>query len=111
MLSLKLNDEEFVQHLMATHSISTVSLTKGESGSDLFTKQGCFRSKPQEAIKVVDSVGAGDAYAAMLAAGMLNNWQPDEILERASLFASRICEIKGAIPESPSFYRPFRPLF
>jgi fructokinase len=111
MMALKINDDEFVQHLMATHSISTVSLTKGELGSELFTNQGCFSSEPAEAIKVVDSVGAGDAYAAMLAAGMLRNWQPEEMLEQTSLFASRICEIKGAIPESPSFYEPIRPLF
>jgi len=111
MLSLKINNDKFVQHLMETHSISTVSLTKGELGSELFANQGRFSSEPAEAIKIVDSVGAGDAYAAMLAAGMLKNWQPEEILERASLFASRICEIKGAIPDSASFYEPFKSLF
>jgi fructokinase len=111
MLSLKLSNDDLVYHLMETQSISTVSLTKGESGSELFTNQGCFNSEPAEAIKVVDSVGAGDAYAAMLAAGLLEKWRPEEILERASLFASRVCEIKGAIPDSASFYEPFKALF
>ena len=111
MLSKKIDNDTFVHHLMETHSIRTVSLTKGELGSELFTNQGCFSSEPAEAIRVVDSVGAGDAYAAMSAAGMLENWQPEEILNRASLFASRICEIKGAIPDSASFYDPFKSLF
>jgi fructokinase len=111
MLSLKVSNDDLVYHLMETHSISTVSLTKGESGSELFTNQGCFNSEPAEAIKVVDSVGAGDAYAAMLAAGLLEKWRPEEILERASLFASRVCEIKGAIADSASFYEPFKALF
>jgi fructokinase len=111
MLSLKINNDEFVYHLMETHSIHTVSLTKGELGSELFTNQGCFSSEPAEAIRVVDSVGAGDAYAAMLVAGLLKKWQPEKILDRASLFASRICEIKGAIPDSASFYEPFKSLF
>jgi fructokinase len=111
ILSSKLGDDDFVNHLMETHSIRAVSLTKGESGSDLFTDQGRFSSKPAEAIAVVDSVGAGDAYAAMLAAGLLKRWQPEEILERASLFASRVCEIKGAIPDSASFYQPFKAFF
>jgi fructokinase len=111
MLSLKINNDEFVDHLMATHSIHTVSLTKGKSGSELFTNQGRFNSEPAEAIKVVDSVGAGDAYAAMVAAGLLEKWRPEDILERASLFASRVCEIKGAIPDSASFYEPFKALF
>jgi fructokinase len=111
MRSLKMEIKQFVHYLMETHSIQTVSLTKGEQGSDLFTNQGSFSADSADIIKVVDSVGAGDAYAAMLAAGILKNWQPQEILERAALFASRICEIKGAIPESSSFYEPFKPLF
>jgi fructokinase len=111
MLSLKESRDDLVYHLMEKHSISTVSLTKGEAGSDLFTDQGALTSEPAEAITVVDAVGAGDAFAAMLAAGFLKKWRPAEILERASLFASRICEIKGAIPESASFYEPFRFLF
>jgi fructokinase len=110
MLFLNMNKNELVDHLMEKYSISSVSLTKGESGSELFTEQGCFDSEPAEAITVVDSVGAGDAYAAMLAAGLLKNWRPEEILERALLFASRVCEIKGAIPESESFYEPFKAL-
>jgi fructokinase len=111
MWSLKMKNEKFVHYLMETHSIRTVSLTKGELGSELFTNHGSFNSDSADIIEVVDSVGAGDAYAAMLAAGILKNWPPQEILERASLFSSRICEIKGAIPESSSFYEPFKPLF
>jgi fructokinase len=106
-----MKDDEFIHHLMETHSISSVSLTRGEDGSELFTDQGCFSSKQVKAVTVVDSVGAGDAYAAMLAAGFLKKWRTEEILERASLFASRVCEIKGAIPDSASFYEPFKTFF
>jgi fructokinase len=109
--SKKMNDDVFVHHLMETHAIRSVSLTKGEAGSELFTDQGCFRSKPAEAVTVMDPVGAGDAFAAMLAAGLLKKWRPQEILERASLFAARVCEIKGAVPDSASFYEPFKALF
>ncbi len=111
MLSIKKDSDACIQSLIEKYGLHTVSLTKGELGSELFTKQGSFSSNSIKAIKVVDSVGAGDAYAAMLAAGILKNWPPEDILERASLFSSRICEIKGAIPESPLFYQPFRPLF
>ena len=111
VLSSKINNDELVYRLMETRSISSVSLTKGELGSELFTNQGCFKSEPAEAIKVVDSVGAGDAYAAMLAAGLLKKWRPNDILERASLFASRVCQIKGATPDSTTFYEPFKPFF
>jgi len=111
LLAAKGIKDAFVQHLMETFSIRTVSLTNGELGSEWFTNHGRISAGSTGAIKVVDSVGAGDAYAAMVAAGLLKNWPPQEILQRASLFASRICEIKGAIPESATFYEPFKPLF
>lgn len=111
MLSYRASNDDFVRHLMETFSIHTISLTEGEAGSELFTNLGRYISEPAEAITVVDSVGAGDAYAAMFAAGLLAKWHPEELLERASLFASRICEIKGAIPDSASFYQPFKALF
>ena len=111
MLPLESTNDAFVHRLMETHSIHTVSLTKGELGSELYTNQSCFSSEPAEAIQVVDSVGAGDAYAAMLVAGLLKKWQPQKILARASLFASRVCEMKGAIPDSASFYEPFKSMF
>ena len=111
MLSIKKDNHQCIQYLIKEYALNTLSLTKGELGSELFTEKGSFSSNSMKAIKVVDSVGAGDAYAAMLAAGILKNWQPQDIMERASLFSSRICEIKGAIPESPFFYQPFKPLF
>lgn len=111
MLSVNEADEALVQYLIEEYSLNTVSLTKGSSGSELFTGQGSFSSQKAEDVRVADSVGAGDAYAAMIAAGMLKKWQPQEIIRQAALFASRVCEIKGAISESASFYEPFRRLF
>jgi fructokinase len=124
---LKLNQEEFeklkqikmfegdcrgfVQYLMESCPLDFVSLTSGDRGSELFTPSEYHRTDPAKVASAADTVGAGDAYAAMLAAGILRNWHPEEILQRASRFASRICKIKGAIPESPSFYKPYTPLF
>jgi fructokinase len=111
MLSVNEEQEAFVRYLIEEYALNTVSLTKGSAGSELFTSRGSSFASTAEAVKVIDSVGAGDAYAAMMAAGILKKWQPPEILRQAARFASRVCEIKGAIPESASFYEPFRPLF
>lgn len=111
LMSFDQNHHTFIQYLIETYSLDMVSLTKGNMGSELHTNKGWLSAHPVEGIRIVDSVGAGDAYAAMLAAGILRDWQPEKILQQASLFAARICEIKGAIPDSPSFYEPFRPLF
>lgn len=111
MVASNQGDDEFINHLMQTYAIQVVSLTKGASGSDLFSEKGRFSFTPTEPVAVVDAVGAGDAYAAIVAAGLLKAWSPEKILAQASRFASRICEIKGAIPDSTSFYEPFYPLF
>jgi len=111
ILSKTMTNEQFVRHLMETYSVGTLALTKGELGSELFTDNGRFSSEPAGAIRIVDPVGAGDAYAATLAAGILRKWPPEKILAQASLFAARICEIKGAIPDSASFYEPVKVLF
>jgi len=57
---------------------------------------------------MVDTVGAGDGFAAMLAAGMLLGWSLKATLTRATEFASRICGVKGAIPDGADFYTTCR---
>jgi fructokinase len=59
-------------------------------------------------IQVVDTVGSGDAYAAMLAAGILDGKPPGTIISEATWFSGRICTIGGAIPASPRFYDDFK---
>jgi len=111
LMSFDQNHHTFIQYLIETYSLDMVSLTKGDKGSELYTHEGYFSTDKVAGINVVDSVGAGDAYAAMLAAGILKDWPPAEAIQRASMFAACICEIRGAIPDSSSFYEPFKPLF
>jgi fructokinase len=103
-------DDGFMQYLMDTYPLEVISLTKGDRGSEMYTPNGFFEVATTKIENVIDSVGAGDAYAAMLAAGLLGKWQPETILQRATAFASHICKIEGAVPESASFYEPFRPM-
>jgi fructokinase len=58
---------------------------------------------------VVDTVGAGDAYTAILATGILDRWPPKTILKRATEFAGAVCTLQGAIPEDSAFYDPYLP--
>lgn len=98
----------FTRHLMSEYSLSIVAVTKGDDGSELYTTEGCSVAAPAPVESMVDTVGAGDAYAAMLAAGLLKKWEPQKTLSMAAVFASRICTIKGAIPESSAFYEPIQ---
>ena len=110
ILQYKKNPDTFMQYLMDTYPLEVISLTKGDRGSEIYTPTGCVRVGTTKIENVVDSVGAGDAYAAMLASGLLKKWQPETILRRATAFASQICQIEGAIPESELLYKPFTPI-
>lgn len=101
-------DDEFILFLMDKFALNAIAITKGDKGSELYTKTGRFHSETNRVSSIVDTVGAGDAYSAMLAVGIIKGWKPDRTLSMASMFASRICEIRGAIPESRKFYDPVK---
>jgi len=108
MLSLKGSSDDCISQIMESYAIDMVSLTCGSGGSYLFSRNaGCCYAAPESGITIKDTVGAGDGYSAMLCAGLLLGWKPQKIVEKASHFASRICEIEGAIPEQDSFYGKF----
>ncbi len=100
------DNDAFIHFLMDRYTLKMVAVTGGDKGSALFTKDGCFHSKISRVASIIDTVGAGDAYSAMMVIGLIKAWEPDRLLSMASMFASRICEIRGAVPESREFYEP-----
>ncbi len=105
------NTDKCVSSLLDDFNIRMISLTGGSSGSTLITPDGSFTAEPDHSITVKDTVGAGDAYSAIVAAGFIRGWEPRRILDIATRFSTRICTIEGAIPEDLSFYSEFRKLF
>jgi fructokinase len=53
-------------------------------------------------------VGAGDAYAAILCLGFINDWDLKKINKTANDFAGRIVMISGALPENDKLYNEFK---
>lgn len=111
MLNMKEAPDPFIDHIKKKWNIEWVALTKGGEGSTLYTNNGKFSALPEKHIKFESSVGAGDAYASVIALGYINNWPPEKTLKHASNFASAICTQKGAVPESSDFYASFLTLF
>lgn len=111
---LKLNEEELqecmrmrgvggepsavIRLMMAKLSLNMVALTKGDLGSELFTPEDSSFAVAEAVEQMVDTVGAGDAFAAMLSIGILKKWPLQRTHRMAAEFASRICIIEGAIP-------------
>jgi fructokinase len=111
LMTFENNNRNFVRHLLDSYGLDTLSLTKGHEGSTLYTQNGHFTIDAVKPKMVVDSVGAGDGYAAILAAGLIKNMPPEIIIQNAAAFASSICGIKGAIPGAETFYEPFQAIF
>ncbi|MBC2744387.1 MAG: hypothetical protein HGJ93_15430, partial [Desulfosarcina sp.] len=97
--------------LMETFKISAVALTRGSRGSTFYSRGAEINSPAVPGTAVVDTVGAGDGYAAILAAGYILQIPWEETISQASRFAARICGIPGAVPDNEMFYDDFRPLW
>lgn len=99
-----------VTFLQEDYEIGSICITKGDKGSE-FYETGNFESFASPVAKVKslkDTVGAGDAFSAMLTAGLMAGWHKQNILKKASEFAAGICEIPGALPRNKEFYQPFK---
>jgi fructokinase len=112
---LKLNDEELVrlanmlgaagstvsQHsdwFIRNYELKMLILTCGAEGSRIFA-DGKEHFCPSKKIEVVDTVGAGDAFTAMVVVGLLTGLPIDTINERASEIAAFVCTQNGATPK------------
>ncbi len=102
---LKLNDEEWpvVQQLTDTTSpeqlldafeLEMVAVTQGEEGAGIHFREGSHLA-PAASVPVVDTVGAGDAFCAALAAGLLAKADPSKILSVACDAGAAIVQQRG----------------
>ena len=103
------NPENQVRELMARFDIMQVVITCGEAGAWQVNRDGkkVETVARSSAIRLVDTVGAGDGFASVWILGALLRWPMAKTLERANAFAAAICEIRGALPDHADFYIPF----
>lgn len=96
--------------LQKQFALEKLLVTCGGQGAWLLDTSGEFlRTGPvRAAASLVDTVGAGDAFAAVFIIGLLHEWPPALTLERANHFAAALCGIRGGAPEDHDFYVPFR---
>jgi fructokinase len=101
-------DSDSALEFIGRHNLDGVILTHGGEGAEILTAGGeHVRATPEAGIDVVDTVGAGDAFASVILLGLASGWPLQQMLERAQAFASRIVGRRGATVSDPAFYRPF----
>lgn len=88
--------------------LDTLVVTLGEQGAIAYNKNHHFVGvKPSASVAVVDTVGAGDAFCAILLLGINQCWALPDTLERAQAFASAMVGQRGATVTRREFYRDF----
>lgn len=107
MFNLSGDVERQIVALAERHQLQAVAYTRGEHGSLLYAG-GSWSVHPGISTNVVDAVGAGDAFTAAMALGLLAGWELDLINQRANEVASFVASCAGATPPLPERLRsPF----
>lgn len=86
--------------------LKCVACTRGERGSILFSG-GIWSDQPGTPVRVVDAVGAGDAFTAVMTVGLLSGVPVDLINRHATEVAAYVCSQAGATPKLPEELRTF----
>jgi fructokinase len=93
---------------LAAYDLHGLIVTHGSAGAEIWTADGgCISASPKGDIDVVDTVGAGDAFASVIILGIASDWPLNVTLQRAQLFASSLVGRRGATVRDRDFYRAF----
>lgn len=104
MLAISGDERQVVCELARRFGLYGVALTRGDKGSYLYM-DGEEDDHPGVAADVVDTLGAGDAFAAALAVGLLRSWTLSFTNNFANVVAAYVCAQPGPTPEIPQYFR------
>lgn len=113
-LALLTDNESDVQQqaerLRQDCQLELLVVTHGSKGAQVYGDGGVLAQVvPAAANRVVDTVGAGDAFTSVLLHGLLQDWPLQQSLDAAQAFASAVVGIRGAVPADKEFYRQHLP--
>jgi fructokinase len=96
-----LAESDAARRLLRRYDLRAVSITCGARGSVI-----AFRNEtvvhPGVAVEVVDTVGAGDGFAAAMAVQIIAGAAPEQVSEAANQVGAWVASQSGAIPASGS---------
>jgi fructokinase len=110
-LNEKYNFNKTAKTIKDKFKIDMLCVTLGDKGSFIFKDElenhYEIDTKKEE---IVDTVGAGDAFASVLCIGYLLKMDVEKINKASSYFASEIVKVDGALPEDDSAYEKIKKL-
>lgn len=103
LLNLSGSTKERMESLMNRFALNAVALTRGARGSVLMTPGQLDVHHGLRVDAVENTLGASDAFTAVLIKGLLCEWPLAEINERANRLASHVCTLPGAMTLHPHY--------
>jgi fructokinase len=92
------------REMLAIFGLKLVCITRGADGSVLVTKKGVYDHAGFK-IEIADAVGAGDAFTAALAHGLLRRWDLFKTNEFANRVGAFVASQSGAMPAFPEEFK------
>ena len=97
--------QEAAREIQHVHRVELLILTLGANGAIAFPiGNQPIEVTPEPTDRILDTVGAGDAFASVALLGLLRDWPLDIIMQRAQQFASRIVQQRGATKADRQLY-------
>jgi len=106
LFNLSANTLKAIEQLTVNYNIDLVCVTLGEDGAILYNGKN-FDKQKSEPKEIIDTVGAGDAFASLLCVGYLKRVDIKKINKLANEFAADICGENGALPKEDSIYNKY----
>ena len=99
---------EAMHRLQSQFQLEHVIVTQGAKGAIVLGNDGKIHQVKTEPVdRIIDTVGAGDAFSAFYIHGLSRGWSIEEILSSAQQFAAKVIGIRGATTTEKDFYRGF----
>ena len=111
-LELPADEEGAAREIARAYSCDVVCVTRGRDGAALW-RHGEWTEHPGFPVEVRDTVGAGDAFLAVLLTGILGDVDSPSLLQNANLIGAYVSTQFGAVPadqptSAPAPGRPSR---
>lgn len=101
--------EQGCRALVEMFELQFLVVTMGAHGAACFAHDGSVLTEPAAPLHgLADTVGAGDAFAAVFILGRMHGWPLALTLKRANAFAGAMCAVAGAVPDDPGFYADWK---
>lgn len=103
MLGISGEDGTMLEAVVKRFGLRLTVLTRGGRGSLLVSPEASSQHPGVTPAQIVDTVGAGDSFTAVVTIGLLNGLDLKTINARANRVAAYVCSQTGAMPDLSGF--------